>query len=31
LAIIPFLIGVLMLAYYYLIWRPRHKNAVETM
>ena len=31
LAIIPFVIGILMLVYYYLIWRPMHKNAVETM
>ena len=31
LAIIPFSIGILMLAYYYLLWRPMHKNAVETM
>jgi hypothetical protein len=31
LAMIPFLLGVIMLAYYYLIWRPMHKNAVETM
>jgi hypothetical protein len=31
LAIIPFVIGMFMLAYYYLIWRPGHKNVVETM
>ena len=31
LAIIPFTIGILMLAYYYLLWRPTHKDAVETM
>ena len=31
LAIIPFSIGILMLAYYYLLWKPMHKNAVETM
>ena len=31
LAIIPFSIGILMLAYYYLLWRPMHKNVVETM
>jgi len=31
LAIIPFIIGIVMLAYYYLIWRPTHKNAVKTM
>lgn len=31
LAIIPFTIGILILFYYYIIWRPMHKNAVETM
>jgi hypothetical protein len=31
LAIIPFVLGILMLAYYYIIWKPMHKNAVETM
>lgn len=31
LAIIPFAMGILMLAYYYVIWKPMHKNAVETM
>ncbi len=31
LAIIPFTIGILLLAYYYLVWRPMHKNVVETM
>ncbi len=31
LAVIPFTIGILILAYYYLLWRPMHKNAVETM
>ena len=31
LAIIPFGIGILMLAYYYLLWKPMHKGAVETM
>lgn len=31
LAIIPFVLGILMLAYYYIIWRPLHKNVVETM
>jgi len=30
-AMIPFCIGLLFLIYYYLIWRPRHKNAVETL
>ncbi len=31
LALIPFLLGLAMLIYYYLWWRPRHPNAVETM
>ena len=31
LAIIPFSIGILTLAYYYLVWKPMHKNVVETM
>ena len=31
LAIIPFSIGILLLAYYYLVWKPTHKNVVETM
>ena len=31
LAIIPCTTGILILAYYYLIWRPRHKDAEETM
>lgn len=31
LAIIPFSIGILLLAYYYLVWKPMHKNLVETM
>ncbi|MFZ9171897.1 MAG: hypothetical protein ACO210_08065, partial [Sediminibacterium sp.] len=31
LAMIPFGIGVLILAFYYLIWKPRHKNDAETM
>ncbi len=31
LAIIPFTIGILTLAWYYLFWKPTHKNAVETM
>ena len=26
LAIIPFSIGILLLAYYYLLWKPTHKN-----
>ncbi len=31
LAIVPFTIGLLLLVYYYIIWRPMHKNAVETL
>ena len=31
LAIIPFSIGILILSYYYLLWRPTHKNIEETM
>jgi len=30
-AIIPFVLGILMLCYSYLWWRPRHPGAVETM
>ncbi len=31
LAIIPFTIGIFLLAYYYIIWKPKHKNEFETM
>lgn len=31
LAIIPFAIGILLLAYYYLVWKPTHKATLETM
>ena len=31
LAIIPFITGILLLAYYYLWWKPRHRDLVETM
>ncbi len=31
LAFIPFVIGILLLAFYYIIWKPRHKNELETM
>jgi hypothetical protein len=31
LAIIPFTIGILLLAYYYLYWKPTHKHEHETM
>jgi hypothetical protein len=29
LAIIPFVIGILILAFYYIIWRPGHKEELE--
>ncbi len=31
LAIIPFSIGILILAYYYLYWRWRHKDTTKTL
>jgi hypothetical protein len=31
LAIIPFAIGILLLAFYYLVWKPTHKTTLETM
>ena len=31
LALVPFLIGVLCLAFYYFIWQPKHPNEMETM
>jgi hypothetical protein len=31
LAIIPFGIGILILAFYYVYWKPRHKSDGETM
>ena len=31
LAMIPFVTGVLILAYYYLIYKPRHKNQTATL
>ena len=31
LAIIPFGLGILILAYYYLWWKPKHPLALETM
>jgi hypothetical protein len=31
LAIIPFSIGIIMLAYYYLYWKPLHRDELETM
>ncbi len=30
-AMIPFCLGLCCLIYYYLIWRPQHKNTEETM
>lgn len=31
LAVIPFVAGIVILAYYYLWWRPRHSHGTETM
>ena len=31
LAIIPFMMGIVILGYYYFWWRPRHPLEVETM
>ena len=31
LALIPFLMGLSILMYYYLYWKPRHQDVVETM
>ena len=31
LAMIPFMIGILLLAYYYILWKPRHADQLETM
>ena len=31
LALIPFLLGVFCLAFYYAIWQPRHPGEIETM
>ena len=31
LAVIPFLIGLFTLLFYYLYWRPKHRNSLETM
>jgi len=30
-ALIPFLLGVFCLAFYYAIWQPRHPDEIETM
>jgi hypothetical protein len=31
LALIPFTLGILLLAFYYAIWKPKHKDELETM
>ncbi len=31
LAVIPFAIGIVIMLYYYLWWKPRNKNVMETM
>jgi hypothetical protein len=31
LAVIPFGIGIVVLAYYYIYWKPLHKGDMETM
>ncbi|MBX2931710.1 MAG: hypothetical protein KF781_07190 [Chitinophagaceae bacterium] len=31
LALIPFMIGIMILGFYYIIWKPRNKYAQETM
>ena len=31
LAVIPFAIGIVVLLYYYLWWKPGNKDAIETM
>jgi hypothetical protein len=31
LAVIPFVIGMLFLAYYYILWKPRHANEFNSM
>jgi hypothetical protein len=31
LALIPFSLGILILAFYYAYWKPRHQNELETM
>lgn len=31
LSVIPFVVGILILGYYYLWWKPRNKGAGETM
>jgi hypothetical protein len=31
LALLPFGLGILILAFYYLYWKPRHRNELETL
>jgi hypothetical protein len=31
LALIPFFTGILILAFYYIFWKPGHKNELETL
>lgn len=31
LSLIPFSIGLLVLGYYYLVWKPKHPHELETM
>jgi len=31
LAMIPFSIGIIILAFYYLYWKPKHKNALDSL
>jgi hypothetical protein len=31
LTVVPFFLGILTLAFYYIIWKPRHRNELETM
>ena len=31
LALIPFLLGLIPLIFYYLYWKPRHRQELETM
>ena len=31
LALIPFTLGILLLTFYYVVWKPKHKDELETM
>ncbi len=31
LAMVPFFLGISILTFYYLYWKPRHKNELETL